>query len=60
MARWGNRGSLVALAGTVVAVAIFFGIYYGGGVAVGAFVMLEMLLLLALALGVAWATARKR
>lgn len=55
----GNR--LIAVLGvTMLVVAAFFAVYYGGGLVVGAFALLELLALLALAGGVAWASGRKR
>ena len=59
MERYGGR-LIVALGLTSLAVAAFFAVIYGGGVTVGAFALLEMVALLALAAGVAWASARKR
>jgi hypothetical protein len=56
----GARAQLIALAVTSLALAGFFAFFYGGGVAIGALALLELLALLALALGVAWAGARKR
>jgi hypothetical protein len=55
-----TRRSLVALALTYVALALLFVLVYRSGLLVGAVAMLEMLAMLALAVGVAWATARKR
>lgn len=57
--RWTWR-LLGALAATYLALMIFFAVIYRGGPAIGALAMLEMLAMLALAGGVAWATARKR
>ena len=60
MERRGIRRQLIALGVTYLAVAAFFVLFYGGGVGVGAVAMLEFLAMLALAAGVAWASARKR
>jgi len=51
---------LGVLAATYVALMLFFTVIYRGGPGIGALAMLEMLAMLALAGGVAWATGRKR
>ena len=60
MEHLGGRRPLIALALTALGVAVFWAVLYGGGLAIGAFALLEMAALLALAVGVAWASARKR
>ncbi len=60
MDRLGGWRPIAALAATYVAVIAFFAVVYGGGLGVGAFAALEFLAMLALAGGVAWASARRR
>ena len=55
-----TKRSLLALALTYVAFALVFLLVYRSGLMVGAVAMLELFAMLALAVGVAWATARKR
>jgi hypothetical protein len=55
----GARLQLIALAATALALAGFFAFFYGGGLAIGALALLELLALFALAVGVAWATNRR-
>ena len=60
MSRGGGQRIWIALGVTYLVLAVFFALFYGGGVAVGALATLELLAMLALATGVAWASARKR
>lgn len=59
MERGGGRRIWIALGLTYLVLAVFFTLFYGGGVGVGALATLELLAMLALAVGVAWASARK-
>jgi hypothetical protein len=55
----GTKRSLIALALCYLAFALVFLFVYRAGLAVAGIAMLELFAMLALALGVAWATARK-
>ena len=60
MDRRGAWRWLGTLAATYVVLMLFFAVMYRGGPGIGALATLEMLAMLALAVGVAWASARKR
>ena len=54
-----GRRLLAALVVTYAALALVFVFVYGGGLKIGALAMLEMLAMLALAAGVAWAASNR-
>jgi hypothetical protein len=56
----GSRRTLIALGLTYLAFAAVFVFVYRAGPAIGAIAVLELFAMLALAVGVAWASARKR
>ena len=56
----GTRWPLIALAVTYLVLVAFAARFYGAGLFGGALTAFEMLAMLALAAGVAWATGRKR
>ena len=56
----GGRGVLAALLLTYVAIGVYFAVALGAGPGIGALAVLELLGMLALAAGVAWASSRRR
>ena len=56
----GGRGPIAALLLTYVAVGVYFAVVLGAGPGIGALAVLELLAMLTLAAGVAWAAGRRR